>query len=142
MEFANISSPRFCCLKLGLTCNLNACWFSRYTYFLHRSKDNFSVSGIVSCLSRYIWRQPREAAFFAYFKATERLQSQDILYLICCPAHLRKAVKQELEGEGITSSCYGNSKKMMIPGQDKAFVFVSGGISPVDKEDTDDFYLR
>ena len=51
-------------------------------------------------------------------------------------------MKQELEGEGITSSCYGNSKKMMIPGQDKAFVFVSGGISPVDKEDTDDFYLR
>ena len=35
----------------------------------------------------------------------------------------------------------GNSRKTMIPGRDKAFVFVSGGISAVDVENMDDFHL-
>ena len=35
----------------------------------------------------------------------------------------------------------GNSRKKMIPGRDKAFVFVSGGISAVDVENMDDFHL-
>ena len=115
--------------------------FSRYTYFLDWCKEDFSVSGIVSYLSSIIWKQPRDANFFAYFRPSERLHSQDILYLICCPAHLRDAVKQEHEKEGIIS-CDVSSKKKMIPGRDKAFVFVSGGISPVDTEEMDDFYLR
>ena len=111
--------------------------FSRYTYVLDWCKEDFSVSGIVSYLSSIIWNQPRDANFFAHF----RPHSQDILYLICCPAHLRDAVKQEYEKEGIISWDV-SSKTKMIPGRDKAFVFVSGGISPVDKEEMDDFYLR
>ena len=113
----------------------------RYTYVLDWCKEGFSVSGIVSYLSSIIWNQPRDASFFAYFRPSERLHSQDILYLICCPAHLRDAVKHEHEKEGIIS-CHVSSKKKLIPGRDKAFVFVSGGISPVDKEEMDDFYLR
>ena len=35
----------------------------------------------------------------------------------------------------------GNSRKTMIPRRDKAFVFVSGGISAVDVENMDDFHL-
>ena len=114
--------------------------FSRYTYFLDWCKEHFSVSGIVSYLSSIIWNPPRDANFFAYFRPSERLHSQDVLYLICCPAHLRGAVKQEHEKEGIIS-CDVSSMKKMIPG-DLVFVFVSGGISPVDTEKMDDFYLR
>ena len=81
------------------------------------------------------------ANFFAYFKPTECLNSSAILFLICCPNHLREKVKQELKNEGITphdTTC----RRIMIPGQDKAFVFVSGGVRPVRTEDMEDFYLR
>lgn len=36
----------------------------------------------------------------------------------------------------------GNSKRDMIPRQDKAFVVVSGGICPFSEEDKENFYLR
>ena len=36
----------------------------------------------------------------------------------------------------------GNSKRDMIPRQDKAFVVVSGGICPFNEEDMENFYLR
>ena len=81
------------------------------------------------------------ANFFAYFKPTERLNSRCILFLLCCPAHLREKVKQELENEGITH--YDTtSRRNMMPGRDKAFVFVSGGVRPACTEDMKDFYLR
>ena len=115
--------------------------FSRYTCLLEWCKKDFSVSGrIISYLSSIIWNQPRYAHFFAYFRPSERLHSQEILHLICCPAHLRDAVKQEHEKEGIIFWDV-RSKKEMIPG-DKVFVFVSGGISPVDAEEMKDCYLR
>ena len=81
------------------------------------------------------------ASFFAYFKPTERLNSHDILFLMCCPTHLREKVKQEQEKEGITSR-EATSRNYMIPGRDKAFVFVSGGVSPARPEGKDDCYLR
>jgi len=63
------------------------------------------------------------------------------LFLLCCPAHLREKVKQELENEGITH--YDTtSRRNMMPGRDKAFVFVSGGARPACTEDMKDFYLR
>lgn len=81
------------------------------------------------------------ANFFAYFKPTERRNSRCILFLICCPAHLREKVKQELENDGITS--YDTtSRRNMMPGCDEAFVFVSGGVRPAREEDMKDFYLR
>ena len=93
----------------------------------------------------YLWSieraQPLEANFFAYFHPKARRNSQDVLHLICCPAHLRKEVKEEIVGEIGKGKCRDvSSKRTMIPKRDKAFVFVSGGINTL--EDTEDFYLR
>ena len=48
---------------------------------------------------------------------------------------------QDLEKRDITFAD-GSSKQDMIPGEDKAFVFVSGGICRFDDEDENDVYLR
>ena len=82
------------------------------------------------------------ANFFAYFDPKERINSRDILFLICCPAHRSKDVKQELEKAGLTSH-EATSRRDLIPGRDKAFVFVSGGITFASSEDmAGGFYLR
>ena len=85
---------------------------------------------------------PRVANFFAYFDPKERIGSRDILFLICCPSHRSKDVKQELEKAGLKPR-EATSRKDMIPGRDKAFVFVSGGINFASPEDmAGGFYLR
>ena len=87
--------------------------------------------------------QPLEASFFAYFDPKKRHHYQDVLHLICFPAHLRKEVKEEILDEtGKEGNCMSeaSSKRLMIPDRDKAFVSVSGGINTL--EDTEDFYLR
>ena len=85
---------------------------------------------------------PRVANFFAYFDPKERIGSRDILFLICSPAHRSKDVKQELEKAGLKPR-EAPSRKDMIPGRDKAFVFVSGGIKFASPEDmAGRFYLR
>ena len=81
------------------------------------------------------------ANFFAYFDPKQRINSRDILFLICCPAHQRKDVKQELEKAGL-SSCDATSRRYMIPGRDMAYVFVSGGITFASDEDIGGSYLR
>lgn len=86
-------------------------------------------------MSNIVWNQPLVANFFAYFERTYP-QSPVILFLICCPAHLRENVKQEQEKEGI-KPCDVTSTRKMIPGRDKAFVFVSGGASPIPEENED-----
>ena len=94
----------------------------------------------------YLWSivrtQPLEASFFAYFDPKKRGHDQDVLHLICCPAHLRKEVKEEILDEiGKEGSCSQVSlKRTLIPDRDKAFVSVSGGINTL--KDTEDFYLR
>ena len=92
-------------------------------------------------MSSLIWTQPILAVFFAYLEEHDRAHSQDVLHLICCPAHLRGEIIQELDKRNVVPS-EGNSRKKMIPGRDKAFVFVSGGISAVDVENMDDFHLK
>ena len=37
---------------------------------------------------------------------------------------------------------WGSSSKDMIPGEDKAFVIVSGGIRPISEEEINDLNLR
>ena len=91
-------------------------------------------------MSSIIWTQPILAVFFAYFEQQDRAHSQDVLHLICCPAHLREEIIQELDKRDVVPS-EANSRKKMIPGRDKAFVFVSGGISAVDVENMDGFHL-
>lgn len=90
-------------------------------------------------LSSTVGNQSLVANFFAYFKPAQHLKSHDILFLVCCPAHLREMVKQEHEREGV-NPCHGSSNIRMIPERDKAFVLVSGGICPA--EELEDFYLR
>ena len=91
-------------------------------------------------MSSLIWTQPILAVFFAYFEQQDRAHSQDVLHLICCPAHLREGIIQELDKRNVVPS-EGNSRKKIIPRRDKAFVFVSGGIRVVDEENMDDFHL-
>ena len=66
---------------------------------------------------------------------------QDVLHLICCPVHLRRWVFDDLEARGITFAD-GISTKRMIPGEDKAFVIVSGGIRPISEKEINDINLR
>ena len=88
-------------------------------------------------MNRLISKPRRPASFFAYF----RPGSPEILRLICCHTHLTKAVKQDLEKRDITY-VDGSSMQDMIPGEDKAFVFVSGGICSFDDEGVNDIFLR
>lgn len=66
---------------------------------------------------------------------------QDVLHLICCPVHLRHWVIDDLEARGITFA-NGISTERMIPGEDKAFVIVSGGICPISEKEINDINLR
>ena len=77
----------------------------RYTFLIDLTIVGFSASDfrIIGYLSSIIWNQPLVANFFGYVKPTQRLNSRDILSLICCPRHLRENVKQEIEREGITA---------------------------------------
>ena len=121
--FANVISLRYMCLlDRAIGGSVLPFWYLAY-------------------LSSIIWNQPLVATFFAYFDPKERLGSRNILFLICCPAHQSKDVKQELEKKGLTP-CEATSRRDMIPGRDRAFVFVSGGISFASLEDMGGFYLR
>ena len=76
-----------------------------YIFLLDWTIVGFSAvaSRIICYLSSIIWIQPLVANFFGYFKPTQRLNSRDILFLICRPHHLTGNVRQELEREGITA---------------------------------------
>ena len=112
---------------------------TRYSYLLDWRQENSSVErlGIIGYMTRLIRKPRRPASFFAYF----RPDFPEILRLICCHTHLTHAVIQDLENRDVIYAD-GSSKQDMIPGEDKAFVFVSGGICPFDDEDVDDVYLR
>ena len=99
-----------------------------------------AASTITSYLSSITLNPSLVAFFFAYFKPGESLNSGDILFLTCCPVHLREEVKQEHEREGVTHS-FVTSRRAMVPSHDKAFVSVWGGIRPACSEDMEDFYL-
>ncbi|CAH3024695.1 unnamed protein product, partial [Porites evermanni] len=114
--------------------------FSGYTCVFEWYKEDVSVSGVITYLTSLIWKQPLLGVFFSYFNEFDRAYSQDVLHLICCPAHMRERVVQELENANVVPS-EENSRKKLIPGHDKAFVFVSGGITPAEIENMKDFHL-
>ena len=80
------------------------------------------------------------AKFFAYIDPKRRLNSCNILFLICCPVHRSEDVRQKLEKKGLIFS-EATSRRYLIPRHDKAFVFVSGGIEFAGSVDMGDFYL-
>lgn len=115
----------------------------RLTYVLERATDIFTAvsSKITRYLSSITWNPPLVAFFFACFKPGASLNGHDILFLTCCPAHLREEVKQEHKREEVTPGDV-SSNVMMVPDHDKAFVSVWGGISrPANSGDMEDFYL-
>ena len=81
------------------------------------------------------------ANFFAYIDPKKRLDSRNILFLICCPGHRSEDVRQKLEKEAGLRRSEATSRRDLIPGHDKAFVFVSGGIEFANSEERGDFHL-
>ncbi|XP_074628449.1 uncharacterized protein LOC141886248 isoform X8 [Acropora palmata] len=118
--------------------------FSKLTCVLDWASDSFSAvsSKVTSYLSSITWNPSLVAFFFAYFKPGKSLNGHDILFLTCCPAHLREEVKQEHEREGVTPGVVSSNGKM-VPDHDEAFVSVWGGISrPASSGEMEDFSLR
>ena len=91
---------------------------------------------MMSFPTRPLMQQPRPASFVAYFDP----YFQDVLHLICCPAHRAQKVLHDLEQRDIRYA-WGCSSKDMIPGEDKAFVIVSGGIRPISEKEVNDLNL-
>ena len=114
---------------------------SRYSFSVERREENSSAreQRILSNFTGFTRTQPRAASFVAYF----RPDIPNILFLICCSAHLKQEVIQDLENRDVTRFADGSSRKYMIPGEDgdKAFVFLSGGIRPYDEEDENNIFL-
>lgn len=123
--FVNIASLRF---------NFSVDWIRGVA-----SDEASRASRVIGYLQRTLWNQPLVANFFAYFKPAQRLKSRDILYLVCCPEHIKEKVRQEHDRQGRTLES-GISRVKIIPEDDQVFVLLSGGISPA--EDLKDFYLR
>jgi len=126
----------------GKTVRFQVQRFSGYACLFDWRIKDFSVSGVIGYLSSLIWCPPQLAVFFAYFPPEERPDSQDILFLICCPSHLRRQVTKELQGKNINFPSDADSEKKMIPGHDKAFVALSGGIRALDEDDMENVHLR
>ena len=112
---------------------------SRYSFGLERREETFRADGLgfLNFLTRFTRTQPQAASFVAYF----RPDTPNILFLICCPAHLKQEVIQDLEKRDVTLAD-GSSMEDMIPGEDKAFVFLSGGMRPFDEEDLKRIFLK
>ena len=112
---------------------------SRYSFGLERREETFRADGLgfLNFLTRFTRTPPQAASFVAYF----RPDTPNILFLICCPAHLKQEVIQDLEKRDVTLAD-GSSMEDMIPGEDKAFVFLSGGIRPFDEEDLKRIFLK
>ena len=74
---------------------------------------------------------PLSAVFFAFFHP----ESQEVIVLVCCPTDLRRKVFRELKKWLQRMPSEGNSRKPLIPRQDKAFVFASGGVQACEPEE-------
>ena len=113
---------------------------SRYSFGLEEQREETLRAygqGIISYFTRFTRTQPRAASFVAYF----RPDIPNILFLICCPTDLKQEVIHDLEKRDVTFAD-GNSMEDMIPGEDKAFVFLAGGIRPFDEEDLKRIFLK
>ncbi|XP_044176229.1 uncharacterized protein LOC122959173 [Acropora millepora] len=116
--------------------------FSGYACVLDCTIDGsgFLALEIIAYLSSIRSHQPLMANFFAYIDPKKRLDSRNILFLICCPGHQSEDVRQKLEKRGLILS-EATSRRDLIPRHDKAFVFLSKGFEFAGSEDTGDFYL-
>ena len=115
---------------------------SRYTFLLVGGTVASSIASVTGYLSSLIRCPPQLPVFIAYFPPGDRPGSQDALHLICCPSHLRENVTEELDKKSINFLSEADSQKGLIPGHDKAYVSLSGGIEALDKNAMENVYLR
>ena len=116
---------------------------NRYSCLIDWSAKSPSYQGVIGYLSSLIWTQPQLAVFFAYFPPDDRPDSQDILYLICCPPQLREKVRDEITNQAnVPTPSDSSSRIEMIPGRDKAYVSLTGGIRAIDEDDMEELHLQ
>nr|XP_058951952.1 uncharacterized protein LOC131779422 [Pocillopora verrucosa] len=125
----------------GMTVNFQVERFSGYSCLIDWCAESVSYKGVIGYLSSLIWNQPQLAWFFAYFPPEERPDSQDILFLICCPSQLREKVLAEIKDRANVPTPSDSSIKM-IPGRDKAYVSLTGGIRAIEEDDMEEFHLQ
>lgn len=116
-------------------------FYYRYSCLIDWCAESVSYKGVIGYLSSLIWNQPQLAWFFAYFPPEERPDSQDILFLICCPSQLREKVLAEIKDRANVPTPSDSSIKM-IPGRDKAYVSLTGGIRAIEEDDMEEFHLQ
>ena len=118
-------------------------FYNRYSCLIDWCAESFSCKGVIGYLLSLIWNQPQRAVFFAYFPHEEPPDSRDILYLICCPSQLKEKVRAEITNQAnAPTSSDSDSHINMIPGRDKAYVSLIGGIRAIEEDDMDEFYLQ
>ena len=118
-------------------------FYYRYSCLIDWCAESVSYKGVIGYLSSLIWNQPQRAVFFAYFPHEERPDSRDILYLICCPSQLKEKVRAEITNQANAPTPSDSSSRIsMIPGRDRAYVSLIGGIRAIEEEDMDEFYLQ
>ena len=93
--------------------------------------ENNETGDVASGFSLVAESVPLRAVFFAFFHP----KSREVIVLICCPTHRRRKVFRELKKylEGMLSEV--NSREPLMPRQDKAFVFASGGVQACEPEE-------
>ena len=116
-------------------------FYYRYSCLIDWRAESVSYKGVIGYLSSLIWNQLQLAWFFAYFPSEERPDSQDILFLICCPSQLREKVLAEIKDRANVPTPSDSSIKM-IPGRDKAYVSLTGGIRAIEEDDMEEFHLQ
>ena len=116
-------------------------FYYRYSCLIDWCAESVSYKGVIGYLSSLIWKQLQLAWFFAYFPPEERPDSQDILFLICCPSQLREKVLAEIKDRANVPTPSDSSIEM-IPGRDKAYVSLTGGIRAIEEDDMEEFHLQ
>ena len=130
-------------LALRLQFTYSSLTFIRYSCLIDWCADSFSYQSVSGYLSRLIRIQHQLAVFFAYFPLEDRPDSQDILYLICCPSQLKEKVRAEITNQAnAPTSSDSDSHIKMIPGRDKAYVSLIGGFRAIEEDDMDESYLQ
>lgn len=106
--------------------------FLSFSYGFVMENENKETGDVAKGLSKRAETVPLRAVFFAFF----RPKCREVIVVICCPIHLRNEVFMELKEylQGMPAS-EGNSRKSLIPRQDKAFVFASGGVRACEPEE-------
>ena len=101
---------------------------SSYGFFIEN--ENKETGNGAQAFSERAEKRGLSASFFAFFRPDCRV----ILVLICCPDHLRREVFRELKKFLKGTPSEGSSKDLLRPLQDKAFVFLSGGVQAHEPE--------